>query len=119
MPPPNNPRFSSLSYLRQGLLRLCQSINYGDISNLAVRDREPVLSDPECVALVDIKLDSEQHARPELGQSDFVLSTEVVRLMALLDTIQDGKISKLEIRAGIPRRVVWENRATKFGGDSI
>jgi hypothetical protein len=67
---------------------------------------------------VDVKLDSAQRPRPEAAQPDFVLSTEVVRLMALLDRIHNGKISKLEIRAGIPRRVVWENRATEFGGDS-
>jgi hypothetical protein len=89
-----------------------------EINNLPVRDCEPILSDPQCVVLVDVKLDSEQHLRPEVSLSDFVLSTEVFRLMALLDTIQDGKISKLAIRAGIPRRVVWEISATEFGGDS-
>jgi hypothetical protein len=67
--------------------------------------------------LADIKLDSEQRLRPEADQPDFVLCIEVVRLMALLDKIQNGKISKLEVRAGIPRRVVWENRAPEFGGD--
>jgi hypothetical protein len=112
------PRFSELSALRQRLARLCQSTNYGEINNLPVRDREPILSDPQCIVLMDVKLDSEQHPRPEVGQSDFVLSTELVRLVALIDRIQDGKISKLEIRAGIPRRVVWESRATEPGGDS-
>jgi hypothetical protein len=92
-------------------------MNYGGINNLPVRDREPVLSDPQCVVLVDVKLNSEEHTSQEADQSDFVLSTEVVRLMALLDKIQNGRISKLEVRAGIPRRVVWENRAPEFGGD--
>jgi hypothetical protein len=111
------PRFSSRPVLRQGLARLCQSVNYGEIDHLTVRDREPVLSDPECVVLVGVKLDSEQRPRLEADQPDFVLSTEVVRLMALLDKIQNGRISKLEIHAGIPRRVVWENRATDIGHD--
>jgi hypothetical protein len=115
---PSEPRFSNLSALRQGLARLCQSTNYGEINNLPVCDREPVLSDPQCVVLVDVKLDSEERPRQETDQSDFLLSAEVVRLMALLDKIQNGRISKLEIRAGIPRRVVWENRVTEFGGDS-
>jgi hypothetical protein len=92
-------------------------VNYGEIDHLPVRDREPVLSDPECVVLVGVKLDSEQRPRLEADQPDFVLSTEVVRLMALLDKIQNGRISKLEIHAGIPRRVVWENRATDIGHD--
>jgi hypothetical protein len=112
------PRFSNLSAPRQDLLRFCQSINYGDINNFVVRDHEPVPPDPECVVLVDVKLDSEERPRPEADQADFVLSIEVVRLMVLLDKIQNGKVSKLEVRAGIPRRVVWENRATECGGDS-
>ena len=70
------------------------------------------------MVLVDLKLDSEERPRRETDQSDFLLSAEVVRLMALLDKIQDGKIFKLEIRAGIPRRVLLENHAAKFGGDS-
>jgi hypothetical protein len=102
--------------LRQGLLRRCQTTNYGEINNLPVRDCEPIFSDPQCVVLVDVKLDSEQHPRQEVGQADFLLSAEVVRLMALLDKIQNGKISKLEIRAGIPRRVIWENRVVEAGG---
>jgi hypothetical protein len=96
------PRFSNLSAPRQDLLRFCQSINYGDINNFVVRDHEPVPPDPECVVLVDVKLDSEKRPRPEADQADFVLSIEVVRLMVLLDKIQNGKVSKLEVRAGIP-----------------
>lgn len=115
---PREPRFSSLSALRQALARHCQSINYGEINNLRVRDREPVLADPQCVVLLDVKLDSEEYSRQVAEQSDFVLSIEFVRLMALLDRIQNGKISRLEVRAGIPRRVVWESSTTDFGGDS-
>jgi hypothetical protein len=118
MLPPNNPRFSNLSALRQELLRHCQSTNYGEINNLAVRDCEPIFSDPQCIVLVDVKLDTEQRPRQEVGQTDFLLSAEVVRLMALLDTIQNGKISKLEIRAGIPRRVIWESRVVEGAGVS-
>ena len=104
-------RLSDLSVLRQGLIRLCQSINYGQIANLTVRDCEPILSDLQCVVLMDIKLDAEQPSRREADQSDFLLSAEVVRLMRLLDEIEDGTISRLEVRAGIPRRILWERRA--------
>jgi hypothetical protein len=77
------PRFSTLSALRQDLLRLCQSTNYGEINNLPVCENEPVLPDPRCFVLVDIKLDSEECSRHGADQSDFLLSAEVVRLMAL------------------------------------
>jgi len=43
-----------------------------------------------------------------------LLCAEIVRLMALLDKINNGKISKLEIRAGIPRRIILENVPTEF-----
>jgi len=116
---PKELQFSSLSTLRQGLARLCKSTNYGEIKNLPILDREPVLSDPQCVVLVDVKLDSEERPRREVAQSDFPLCSELVRLMGLFDTIQNGKISKIEVRDGIPRRVVWEkNYVTDFGGDS-
>jgi hypothetical protein len=103
-------RLSNLSVPRQGLIRLCQSTNYGEITNLTVRDCQPVLSDPQSAVLVDIKLDSEQHPRQEADQFDFLLSAEVVRLMTLLDELKNGTISRLEVRAGIPRRIVWDKR---------
>jgi hypothetical protein len=108
------PLFSQLPAPRQDLVRLCQSTNYGEVINVAVRDREPILYDPQCIVLVDVKLDSEQRSRQQSDQSDFVLSAEVVRLMVLLDMIQNGIISKLEVRAGIPRRVIWERRTEEF-----
>ena len=112
-------RFSELSPARQALLRLCQSANYGYIHDLVIRDREPILTGPPCVVLVDVKLDSEEGPSREIANSDFLLCAEVRRLMALLDKIQNGKISKLEIRAGIPRRIILENLPTECGGVSI
>ena len=113
MPPSDFPRFSQLSASRKALVRLCQSTNYGHIRDLAVRDREPVLSE-KCLVFVDFKLDSEERPRPEAAEPDFLLCAEIVRLMALLDKINNGKISKLEIRAGIPRRIILENVPTEF-----
>ncbi len=106
-------QFSGLSSARKALIRLCQSTNYGYIEDLAIRDREPIFS-PPCTVLVDLKLDSEQYARPELAHSDFPLSGEVGRLMALLDQIRDGRISRLEVRAGLPRRIFFEKRIQDF-----
>jgi hypothetical protein len=83
-----------------------------------VRDGEPVLTGPRCVVSTDVKLNFEEPVRPEAAESDFVLCAEIVRLMALLDKIQNGKVSKLEIRAGIARRIVWERGPTDLGGVS-
>jgi hypothetical protein len=108
-------RFSQLSPQRQALVRLCQSTNYGQIQDLIVRDREPILAGPPPVVLADIRLGAEEHPRDELAAADFVLCAEVARLMSLLDKIGAGKISKIEVRAGIPRRVIIETRFMEAG----
>lgn len=110
MPPPDNQRFSRLSEPRQTLVRLFQSANYGCVQNLEVRDGEPLLSGPGPNVLVDVRLDSEELARDELGLADFGLCAEVCRLMSLLDRVGNGKILKIEVRAGIPRRITLEKQ---------
>ena len=108
-------RFSQLSPSRQALVRLCQSTNYGHIQDLIVRDQEPILTSPPPVVLADVRLDAEERPRDELAAADFALCAEVGRLMSLLDKIRNGKISKIEIRAGIPRRIIIESRPTEAG----
>jgi hypothetical protein len=71
------------------------------------------LTDFRALVLVDIKLESEDEVRPELNLPDFVLSAELVRLMSIFDRIEDGKIHKIEIRAGIPRRVAVERSVSE------
>jgi|SRR5215471_18225970 len=109
--------FSRLSPARQFLVRLCQSINYGYVQDVMVRDREPVV-DPPPVVFVDLKLDSEQLPRDELNNSDFLLCAETIRLMAVLDQINNGRISRLEVRAGVARRIVYQHRISRSGGMS-
>src|ERR1700678_4420589 len=97
------PRYSELSLPRQALLRLCQSINHGCIRDLHVRGQEPIF-DPSPTVMVEMKLNTDDGARPELNLADFDLSDEVCRLLRRFDKIKDGKIAELEVRAGIPRR---------------
>jgi hypothetical protein len=102
-------RLSNLSPARQALIRLCQEINFGSIENLEVREGEPAF-EPSPVVLRDLKLDSEDGARGEIAIVDFGLSKEVVQLMRHLDEIAVGTVRRLEVRAGIPRRLLWESR---------
>jgi hypothetical protein len=106
-------RFSQLSIPRQALVRLCQSTNHGHIHDLAVLDREPLLTGPAPTVMVDIRLDLEERPRDELAAADFELRAEVGRLMSLLDRIRHGKISSIEVRGGIPRRVLFEKTLTE------
>jgi hypothetical protein len=100
-------RFSEMSALRRALIRQCQRLGFGKIVGFVVRDGEPVMT-PETEIFLDVKLDGDDSPRPEQDLSDFALGREVVRLFAELDTIRDGVVEHLEVRAGIPRRIVFK-----------
>jgi hypothetical protein len=106
-------RFSELSPGRRALVRLCQRLNFGLIQNIGVHDADPVF-DPHNVVLVDEKLDVEDTPRPEAELMDFELAAELCRLMTRLDEIRDGRIERIEVRGGIPRRVVFESRISEL-----
>jgi hypothetical protein len=98
-------RFSQISAPRQALIRLFQSTNYGCLHDLIIQGKEPILSGPYPVVLADVRLDVEERSRDEQSLSDFVLCAEFRRLLSMLDEIADGEISRIEIRAGVPRRL--------------
>jgi hypothetical protein len=108
-------RFSQLSPSRQTLVRLCQSLNFGLIRCIHVRDASPVF-DPMPVVLIDARLDADEKPRPEVELTDFVLRDEVCRLMARLDELKNGTIDRIEVRAGVPRRIVFAARLTEAKG---
>jgi len=91
------------------LVRLCQNINFGQIQDLHVRNSDPVW-DPAPTVLSEIKLDIEEAARPESELPDFKLSSQIQRLMHRLDQLTDGRIERIEVREGIPRRLVLTSR---------
>jgi hypothetical protein len=104
-------RFSQLSIPRQALVRLCQSMNYGSIQGLSVKDAEPVLSPPPLV-LIDVKLDADEVPRPEVVLPDFELCNEVRRLIGQLNGLATGIIEHIEVRGGVPRRIVFKGSTT-------
>jgi hypothetical protein len=103
-------RFSELSAPRQALIRQCQRTGFGKIVGFAVRECEPMLT-TETEILFDVKLDGDDSSWPEQNLSDFELSREVVRLFAKLDTIRNVAVDYLEVRGGIPRRLVFKGPA--------
>jgi hypothetical protein len=100
-------RLSELSAPRQVLVRLCQSVNFGKIRGLEIRDSEPIFSPPPEV-LFDLKLDSDIVSRPEIGLADFVLPAEICRLMDRLDNLKTATIEHVEIRGGLARRITFK-----------
>jgi hypothetical protein len=104
-------RFSELSAPRQEFIRQCQRMGFGRIESLDVSDCEPVFG-PQTRSLVDVKLDTDEVARPESDLSDFVLCAEILRLFSKLDALRIGTIECVEVRAGIPRRIVYKPHPT-------
>jgi len=92
-------------------VRLCQSSDYGQIVGLQIR-REPVLN-PTPTLLLDIKLDVECSRRPESELADFAMCDEVRRLLDRLDEVGTGRVQRIEVRAGIARRVLFEAKLTE------
>lgn len=109
---PKARRFSQLSSARQTLVRMLQTVSFGELQSVRVQDGDP-LFDQACVMLVDAKLDKEEVSRPEIELADFELRAEVGRLMSWLDELKNGTIHRIEVRAGIPRRLVFESRLLK------
>lgn len=100
-------RFTQLSAPRQALVRLLQSINFGYVEGLEIRRGEPVFN-PAPMVYVEVKLDAAAAPRPEMESADFELRSEVVRLVEQFDDLGDGSIERIDIRHGVPRRVVIE-----------
>jgi len=108
-------RFSALSPARQAMVRFCQAINHGSIEDLMVENGEPIF-DGSPVMVKDVKLDSSEGPRPEATLEDFVLADEVLRLMGQLDEIRHGTIRRIEVRGGIPRRLLVESQRPGWPG---
>jgi len=106
-------RFLELSPARQALVRVMQAINFGELQGIRVRDANPIF-DVDSIVILDMKLDKEDATRPEFDLADFVLNTEVSHLMSRLDEFKNGKIQRLEVRAGIPRRLILESRLAEY-----
>jgi hypothetical protein len=82
-----------------------QDINFGRIENLLIRNGQPTLdSRPRVVR--EIKLGGENGPRPELGAQDFLLKSQVLEMLAYFDELQNGTIDVLEIKHGLPFRVI-------------
>lgn len=102
---------SSLTPARQNLVRVMQDINFGRIEMLPVRGGQPVL-DPRPKIIREIKFCAENGPRQEIKVADFCLKAQVVEFFTFLDEFQNGTISVLEVKHGLPfRMVLVENDA--------
>jgi hypothetical protein len=100
-------QFSLVTPRRQHLIRVSQALGFGTIHNIQVRHGDPILESASILS--EERLDRAEEPRTEISLNDFLLSKEWCRLLARLDEVPSATISRLEVRAGIPRRVVFES----------
>jgi hypothetical protein len=108
----------SLSPDRRRLLETMQRLNFGRIEQLEIRGGEPTFS-PGPRVVQDIKLGSENGPRPELGREDFVLRAAVIELFEHLDRLGSATVAAIEVRYGLPVRLVLERSSQELPDDTV
>jgi hypothetical protein len=99
------PTKSSLTPARRRLVERLQQLNFGRVEGLLVRGGEPVFG-PATRVVREIKFGGENAPRPERGLDDFVVKAQVVELLRCLSEIGDGRIDVLEVKHGLPFRLI-------------
>jgi hypothetical protein len=105
-------RFSQLSPSQKALIRLCQDLNFGSILDVKITNGEVSL-DPQTDVLVNLQLGLEAAARGESELADFELCSEVCRLLAEINALQNGTIEEIVVSSGVPRRVTLRRRVSE------
>jgi len=100
-------RYQELSPERKRLVRQMQRINFGRIERLEVKNGEPV-SDPPTRIVQEVKFGGDNQSRAEIEESDFPLKSQVLDLLQRIDEIRDGQIDLVEIKHGLPFRMLVE-----------
>jgi len=99
--------FHDLSPERARLVRLFQTINFGRIEELEIRKGEPQFS-PAPRVFMEVKLDSDDGPRPESRLRDFALRRQIERFFEQVARLEDGTIERIEVRHGLPFRMIVE-----------
>lgn len=99
-----------LSEPRRRLVEVMQQMCFGRIDGLTVRAGEPVF-DPRPRLIRDIKLGGDTLPQPESNSGDFALKIQVVELLDHLTEIQDGIVQSIEVKHGLPFRLMVEHMA--------
>jgi hypothetical protein len=103
-------RAADVSVQQRALLDLCQRLNFGSVLDLPVEGGEPVLEPPPRV-IREFKFGGESGPRPETQIGDFALKRQQVELLQAMAEIGDGVIERLEVKHGLPFRLIVAERA--------
>ncbi len=97
------PQLSALSAARRQLVTLMQSVHFGRIEDLVVLEGEPVFAPPPRIVR-EIKLGRGERTRE--ATEDFALKATVVDLLDQMSQLGSCRVSCLEIRHGLPQRLI-------------
>ena len=95
----------SLQSHTQHLIELIGQVQFGRIESLQIADGQPVL-DPLPRIVREIKFGSEVSPGVPADRSNSVPKRQVQELLDLMGEIENGTIDVLEVRHGLPFRVV-------------
>ncbi len=100
-------KYREQSAPRKHLLRVMQEHPYSRIDHLSVANGDPVFG-PATKVIAEMKFSSNDGPRREAGLAEFALKKEHVELFSQLDQIGSGVILALEVRGGLPFRMIRE-----------
>ncbi len=102
-------RSLELTSALQKLIAIMQRTGFGKVCGLQLINGQPQFQ-PAPLVLQDWKLDSMIAWRHQSYQSDFSLKVEHHRLIEIFDLIRNGSIAEIQIRHGLPFRVIAERQ---------
>lgn len=93
-------RKATLSPSRKQLVELMETIFFGRIECVGVRNGEPVLGSHR--VKTEVKLAGSNDTRSDRFRGDYELKDEVLGLLMTLDAIGDGLIESIQVKHGLP-----------------
>ena len=100
---------SSLTPALARLIELLQSLNFGRVEALTIRNGQPVFDPPPRV-VQKLKMGADNAPRNEISYADFRLKDGVIELLDVISRLGNGEIRSIEVRCGLPVSVEVEWR---------
>ena len=97
--------FGDLNTDRRLLVSAMQRNPFSRIENLQIKNGNPVFG-PATRWTAETKLGSADSERPEVALQNFALKREFIELFSQFDAMGSGEILVLEVRAGLPFRMI-------------
>lgn len=102
-------RSCHLHPMQRCILDICRWVGFGFIEGQVVEDGLPIF-EPMPRIVRQVKLGSTSGETRQPTETDFELKVEMVALLKELENLGSGVIQRIDVRHGVPFRVVMEER---------